>query len=285
MEKLTLIGWTLVLLTGSALWGGVADDGFETDQEPATLPPPDASFEFNVTAFSCTTYEDGICLGYDGQIPGPTIIAHEGDIVEIIVHNKIAQTLPADAPPSAQDLTEANVSLHTHGVHVSADQDGIKTKPGTELIDSSIAPGDSFTYRFKAPYRGAWHFHDHALGPEGHEGQHRGLYGSMLVLEPGASTDAVLDLHLMDNGVNSGQGLDTTIDADRRFDIAVVGLGNWWYEVTLTGPDGELVDTEEIGPGDSRGFTVRAPSPGTYTWEVVPPAFVAEPSTGQVVVT
>lgn len=285
MEKLTLIGWTLVLLTGSALWGGVADSGSQIDQGPATLPEPDARFEFNVTAFSCMSYEDGVCLGYDGQVPGPTIVVGTDDVVEITVHNKIAETLPPDAPASAQGLTEANVSLHTHGVHVSADQDGIKAEPGTQLIDSSIAPGDSFTYRFKTPYKGAWHFHDHALGPEGHEGQHRGLYGTMLVLGPGATTDAVLDLHLMDNGVNSGQGLDTTIDADRRFDLAVIGLGNWWYEVSLNGPDGDLIDTDEIGPGNSRAFTVMAPAPGTYTWEVVPPAFVAEPSIGQVVVT
>lgn len=240
--------------------------------------------ELDVIAFACEHTDDGVCLGYDGQVPGPTLVMNEGDTAEVTITNRVDETLPLlDVPDEVKaNLSDVGVSLHTHGVSVPADEDGIEALPGTELEDSFVTPGESLTHHWTADWRGAWHYHDHVLGVEGHDGQERGLYGTLVVLEPGETTDNVLDLHLLDNGANNGRGMNATVEAGERFDLVVVGLGNWFYDVELEHPDG-TVDTLEVGPGVSKVFKVDSAKTGTYTWTATD-QFTFEQSTGEVVV-
>ncbi len=267
MHPVTTIGWALVLIAGTfAVAAPSQEDASRLAEPPDPHPPGEThTLEWDVTGFPCETYEDGVCLGYDGQRPGPTLVVTDDDLVEITVHNRILETLPAGYEASGP-LADARVSLHTHGVYVDASMDGITSHPGTNLIDSSVGPGDSFTYSYQAPYAGAWHYHDHVMGVEGHEGSHRGLHGTLYVLEKGETTDHVFDLHLLHNGPNGGAGLNETVQAGDRFDIVATPLGDFAWTVTLHDPAGELVDEVEMGPGSARALVVKDARPGTYTW-------------------
>lgn len=280
MHHLTAVGWALVLVAGGFLVADpVEDEPAVVDTQTTRNPHPPGnshSFDWTVTAFECDTYfaregrdrVPGLCLGYDGQRPAPVIVVNQDDHVNVTVHNDIAASIPEDHPEH-EALAGARVSLHTHGVYVDASMDGISGHPGTNLIDSSIGPGESFTYSYQAPYVGAWHFHDHVLGVEGHEGSHRGLHGTLYVVEKGTLLDRleVFDLHLLHTGPNGGAGLNETVQAGTRFDIAATALGDFVWTVTLQDPDGQVVDTVEMGPGSARGLTVRDARIGTYTWE------------------
>jgi len=92
---------------------------------------------------------------YNGQVPGPTIRATEGDTVKITLRN---------------DGTKPH-SAHFHGFH-SAAMDG-------SAFDDMVLPGESFTYEFKAGPFGAHVYHCHSYPVSQHIT--KGLYGAYIV--------------------------------------------------------------------------------------------------------
>ena len=91
--------------------------------------------------------------GYNGQSPGPTIEAVEGDRVRILVTNH----LPEDT------------SVHWHGVLLPNGMDGVQG-----LNQPHIKPGETFAYEFTLRQSGTQMYHPHAdetlqmaLGMEG----------------------------------------------------------------------------------------------------------------------
>lgn len=92
---------------------------------------------------------------YNGRVPGPTLRAVEGD--HIRVHFSNAGTHPH--------------TIHFHGIH-SARMDGV---PGA----GQIAPGENFTYEFRAEPFGCHLYHCHAFPLKRHI--HKGLYGAFIV--------------------------------------------------------------------------------------------------------
>ena len=79
--------------------------------------------------------------GYNGQSPGPTIEAVEGDRVRIFVTNHLPE----------------HTTVHWHGMHVVNGMDGVVglTQPG-------IPPGKTFVYEFQLPRSGTFMYHPHA---------------------------------------------------------------------------------------------------------------------------
>src|ERR1700674_4089343 len=80
------------------------------------------------------------CWGYNGQVPGPTIEAVEGDRIRILVTNKL---------PAA-------TSVHWHGVRVPNGMDGV-----SGLTQPMIAPGETFQYEFTLRQHGTQMYHPH----------------------------------------------------------------------------------------------------------------------------
>ena len=78
--------------------------------------------------------------GYNGQTPGPTIEAVEGDRVRIYVTNKLPE-------PTA---------VHWHGVILPSGMDGIQG-----LTQRGIPPGDTFKYEFTLRQHGTQMYHSH----------------------------------------------------------------------------------------------------------------------------
>ncbi|HET6405213.1 MAG TPA: multicopper oxidase domain-containing protein [Candidatus Thermoplasmatota archaeon] len=218
-------------------------------------PPTTRAFTLEVTAGACP-YGDGVCLAYNGQVPGPTFDVNLGDTLVVTLVNRIAETLP---PGAAEHLARASVSWHVHGMAVSVANDGVG--------ESSAPPGGSFTYTTRAAFAGSWHYHDHVIGFDGDEGAGRGLYGGIIVrngAEP--RPDAVFDLHLLDAGPNGGRGLHGNVSAGSDFELLVIGLENIGWKVELRDPAGALVGRFDAWPGLSGRIVVEDAKPGSYVW-------------------
>jgi len=91
--------------------------------------------------------------GYNGQTPGPTIEAVEGDRVRILVTNKLPEA----------------TSVHWHGVLLPNGMDGVQG-----LNQPHIKPGKTFAYEFTLKQSGTQMYHPHvdetlqmAMGLEG----------------------------------------------------------------------------------------------------------------------
>jgi hypothetical protein len=81
------------------------------------------------------------CWGYNGQTPGPTIEAVQGDRVRLYVHNK---------------LDEAT-TIHWHGILLPNGMDGV-----AGLTQPHIGPGETFVYEFELTHHGTQMYHPHA---------------------------------------------------------------------------------------------------------------------------
>src|SRR3989337_988373 len=77
---------------------------------------------------------------YNGQTPGPTIEAVEGDRVRILVTNRLPE-------PTA---------VHWHGVLLPSGMDGV-----AGLSQAPIPPGDTFAYEFPLKQHGTQMYHSH----------------------------------------------------------------------------------------------------------------------------
>jgi FtsP/CotA-like multicopper oxidase with cupredoxin domain len=129
--------------------------------------------------------------GFNGRVPGPTIEAQVGDVLEVRLTN---------------DLPEAT-AIHWHGLRVPAAMDG------TEMVQRPVAPGESFTYRFRLPDAGTFWYHPHLNETVQLE---RGLYGAIVVhgaQEPRFDAERVL---VFDD-----------VQLDRKGQIKPPG---WWLE-------------------------------------------------------
>jgi FtsP/CotA-like multicopper oxidase with cupredoxin domain len=79
--------------------------------------------------------------GYNGQSPGPTIEAVEGDKVRIFVTNKLPE----------------HTTVHWHGVILPAGMDGVGG-----LNQPHIQPGKTFVYEFEMKRSGTFMYHPHS---------------------------------------------------------------------------------------------------------------------------
>jgi len=79
--------------------------------------------------------------GYNGQSPGPTIEAVEGDKVRIYVTNKLPE----------------HTAVHWHGQRVPNGMDGVGG-----LTQPAIKPGQTFVYEFQIRRAGTFMYHPHA---------------------------------------------------------------------------------------------------------------------------
>jgi FtsP/CotA-like multicopper oxidase with cupredoxin domain len=93
---------------------------------------------------------------FNGQVPGPTIEAHAGDVLQVRFTNRLPE-------PTA---------IHWHGLRLPAPMDG------TDMTQRLVAPGESFTYRFRLPDAGTFWYHPHTNESVQLE---RGLYGALIV--------------------------------------------------------------------------------------------------------
>ena len=149
---------------------------------------------------------------YNGQVPGPTIRATEGDRIRIHFVNQ-------GAHPH---------TIHFHGWH-PPDMDG-------SLPAHQVMPGDEFVYEFDAEPFGLHLYHCHAMPLKRHV--HKGLYGAFIV-DPRESETARVRPPA-DELVMVMNAFDTNFDAENEV-YAVNSVASFHMHEPVRVTVGELV--------------------------------------------
>jgi len=213
------------------------------------------------------------------RIPGTPLVLTKDEPVRITVHNRM--TIP--------------ISVHWHGIELDSYFDGVGGFSGAgPRIAPMIAPRDSFVVRFTPPRAGTFIYHVH--GERGEE-LSAGLYGALLVLEPGAAFDPRKEFVfvLADGGpgaeppifVNGTARPDTLeLISGVAYRVRFIYISaNDVYRNTLRGPSGFAtmrvtgLDGHDLptgggrgeqpwnfptGPGHTRDATFTLSAPGDY---------------------
>lgn len=163
-----------------------------------------AGVEFPVWAFvPSNKVKDGKVVGFKnphGPVPGPTIIADEGDLVRVILRNKSLN----------------NHTIHIHGPTIIAyDHDGT-----ANVAQVPVKPDQEFTYEFVASPVGTHIYHCHV---NANEHMDMGLYGGIIIHKKGeekVDQDLLAILDEWDSTFSKEEGFKPTT-ADQKQSAAV----------------------------------------------------------------
>ena len=197
---------------------------------------------------------DGYTL--NGESPGPTIRAHQGDLVQVTVRN---ESVPE------------GITLHWHGIDVPNPMDGV-----AGVTQDAVMEGESFTYRFVAEQAGTYWYHSHQVS---HEQVIGGLLGGVIIdpqpqpqptsrerASRAVSVDELAIVHLYDGvrTVNGEEG-DVVVEADTGdvVRVRVVNTDNGPMSVWTSGADYQVTaidgyDVNEPEPISGEAVTVTA---------------------------
>jgi len=133
---------------------------------------------------------------FNGKVPGPQIRVRVGDVLQA----RVVNNLPAP------------LTVHWHGVALRNDMDGVP-----DVTQTAIAPGATFTYRFKVSDAGTFFYHPH-VGTE----LDRGLYGALIVDPARTDRSTARDITLLlDDWIDgTGKNPDDVLDQLKN------GMGN-----------------------------------------------------------
>lgn len=110
-----------------------------------------------------------------GPTPGPVLALVRGQPVEVDLINEMT----------------AATAIHWHGIELDSYFDGVPGWGGTAgSITPPIAAGERFTAKFTPPRAGTYIYHTHWHDEAQLSG---GLYGALIVLEPGERYDPTID--------------------------------------------------------------------------------------------
>jgi FtsP/CotA-like multicopper oxidase with cupredoxin domain len=181
---------------------------------------------------------------YDGRVPGPLLDAKLGD--ELVVHFENALAEPT--------------TIHWHGVRVPAAMDG------SLAMQSPIAPGGSFEYRFRFKDPGLFWYHPHVRSDVQ---VHKGLYGVIRVRgpdEPEADHESILvldDIEILPDGTISDYLDDESKMLGRQGSTLLVsGRAN----PRLGWRSGSLQRLRIVNVANGRFFNLSLPG---YTFRVI----------------
>lgn len=221
--------------------------------------------------------------GYNGQSPGPTIEAVEGDRVRLFVTNRLPE----------------HTTIHWHGQLLPAGMDGVGG-----LSQPQIKPGETYVYEFQLRKSGTFMYHPHAdemvqmaMGMMGFfvvhprdPAQHRVDRDFVFLInaydiKPGAMTPKIAtmtEFNLWSWNSRVFPGIDPLVV--RRNDRVRVRIGNLTmtnhpihlhgYDFAVTGTDGGWVPpsarwpevTIDIPVGAMRAFEFVADAPGDWAF-------------------
>jgi FtsP/CotA-like multicopper oxidase with cupredoxin domain len=221
----------------------------------------------------------------DATLGGPPIVLERGRPVEITVANQLSE-------PTA---------VHWHGMELESYYDGV---PGWGMrgrdLTPAIDPGHSFCARFTPPRAGTFIYHTHLDDQVQLAG---GLYGPLIVLEPGAAFDSRAEQIFVIGGVGglrsghpetpiapllNGSGRPATLHwhAGQRYRVRLINISSVIVGVlSVTGSDGPvhwiarakdgadlpasqtvLQDASQlIAPGETYDFEYEPQSRGSLT--------------------
>jgi len=158
---------SLLVASAQAAAPGITGPSFDLTAEASHISQPDGASVYS-WGYGCNSGPAGFAPAAIAgatcptmQIPGPTMIVHEGDTVTVTLHNN----LPAAA---------GNTSMLFPGFTMQPFTDGT---PG--ILTQEAAHGGTVTYRFTASTAGT---HAYYSGTQGDLQIEMGLYGALIVL-------------------------------------------------------------------------------------------------------
>ena len=206
-------------------------------------------------------------------VPGPTLVLTRGEPVEISLINRLPE----------------GTAIHWHGMELDSYYDGVHGWSGAgPRVTPLIEPGGTFVVRFTPPRAGTFMYHTHL-----HDNRQltSGLYGAMLVLDPGERFDESSD-HVLVIGrggpdrdapavVNGARDPQFVWKAGARHRIRIINItpGDI-LTVSLQGADGPVHWQPLTKDGAPVAADLRAPAPArqiiavgeTYDFEYQPPS-------------
>jgi FtsP/CotA-like multicopper oxidase with cupredoxin domain len=223
------------------------------------------------------------------RIPGSLLLLRRGEPTQITVINR----------------TGGALGVHWHGLELESYYDGVTGWSGAgERIAPPIAHNDSFAVRMTPPRAGTFIYHVHN---EHGEELPSGLYGPLLVLEPGARWDPEHDKLFVFSEPGPGAGLgfekppfvngtatpDTLeLVAGRAYRFRIISISASVPHALALKQDGRVVewlplarDGADLAPvlrrpepasypvideGVTLDYEFRVPSPGLFTLELAP---------------
>jgi FtsP/CotA-like multicopper oxidase with cupredoxin domain len=212
------------------------------------------------------------------SVPGPPLVLTRGEPVDVRVVNRLSEP----------------TSIHWHGLELDSYSDGVPDWSGTGTkIARPIAPGDSFTAELTLMRAGTFIYHSHL---QDIRQLSRGLYGAIVILEPGQRFDPATDHlfalgwgggdeepHIVVNGDSTPPPLDLAREMTHRLrflNIAPAGalpvslsrdsIPVTWRPIAKDGAD--LPPSQRalrparfrIQVGETADFEFTPPSPGDY---------------------
>jgi FtsP/CotA-like multicopper oxidase with cupredoxin domain len=207
--------------------------------EPADPPPPARRIRL-VAAVDPGRYGTDPGYGFvlnDGtgaarpRRPGPPIVLTRDERVAITVVNGLSEP----------------TSVHWHGIELECYFDGVSGWSGSAgRIAPAIAPGDSFVAIMAPPRAGTYMYHTHF---EELRQLTSGLYGPLIVVEPGQSfdprTDRVILLSADGPGpaphhlLNGSQAPELELEAGTTYRLRIINIAaNGMRQVSLLDGDG-----------------------------------------------
>jgi FtsP/CotA-like multicopper oxidase with cupredoxin domain len=231
------------------------------------------------STFTATVYQqmtDGFAAALGpAAMPGPTLHAEVGDTLVVHVRNGLTG-----------DRKQA-ITMHPHGVKYNPEYDGAYMGAYTRA-GGFVAPGEEFTYRWECVpgSAGAWPYHDH--GPNHTLNTFRGLFGALVITEPGAKVPDVsytLMLHSLIPPITglprafqciNGRayaGNTPTLRAKAGQDVAihVFGADSNFHDFHMHGhrwrdTGGAPTDTATVGPGETMTARFTEDNPGRWLY-------------------
>ncbi|MGQ0736912.1 MAG: multicopper oxidase domain-containing protein [Acidobacteriota bacterium] len=118
--------------------------------------------------------------------PSPVIVVAKGQPVAIRVVNRLAE----------------DTAIHWHGIELESFHDGVPGWSGhSGQVMPPMKPGGTFDVHFTPPRAGTFIYHTHSHGSRQLVG---GLYGPLIVLEPGQTFDPATDRIVLIGGAGPG---------------------------------------------------------------------------------
>ena len=156
---------------GNKPWGGRTAKHTDYYKD---IPNTGVTRQYDFTITEQEIAPDGVTrmgMVVNGAFPGPSIEANWGDWIEVTVHN---------------GLSSEGTSLHWHGLLQQETPwfDGVPS-----VMQCPIAPGSTFTYKFRADLYGTsfWHSHYSAQYTDG-------IFGAMIIYGPYDNVEYDVDL-------------------------------------------------------------------------------------------
>ena len=137
-------------------------------------------------------------------VPGSPIVLTRGEPVEIRVLNHLAEP----------------TSIHWHGIELDSYFDGVSGWSGAaDRLAPPVAAHDSFAVRFTPPRAGTFIYHSHF---EEARQLSSGMFGPLIVLEPGKRYDPETDRNWVLGQVEPGAKAKATLNGSRTPELELV---------------------------------------------------------------